>query len=258
MTRAMTLGIVALSLAAACGDTTAGRVCQPGDNTVCGDGFQCMTFCDKDTGPESICTPSFGKEAGDTFANEALIDDKVTFGQLGNTRVFDKNLRIEVTNVKGVALPLVEEVHGDLTVTGTDVECLSMPRLKTVDGILTLESNKSLVRAELDAVERAAGLVVTGNASVARLIVPSLTSLAGDADVSRNALLDAVDLASLRSVGGDLVMQDNSLSHLHLDALADVAGCVEVEFDAGACTTPALLAGTSCSSADVLARGTCD
>ncbi len=240
----------------ACGDTTAGKLCQPGDATVCGDGFQCLTFCDAATGPQSVCTPSFGSEAGDDFDNEALIDDKVTFGQLGNVRVFDGNLRIELSGVKGVALPLVEEVHGNLSVVGTDIECLSLPRLKTVDGRLTLELNEKLERNELASLQTAGDVIVTDNPALAELLWTSASRFAGDVVIDGNTSLDIVNFGSLQTVGGDFALRGDNLRQLHIDVLEDVAGCVDVEFAAGACAVPPALDGVTCCDA-TLRRDDC-
>lgn len=239
---------VAVLAGADCGDTIAGKLCQPGDKSVCGEGFQCMTFCDAAGGPESICTPSFGAEAGESFANEALIDDKVTFGQLGNVRIFEKDLRIEAKGVRGIALPLVEEVHGNLSITGTDIECISLPRLNTVDGVFTIDLNAKLVKNEIDSLETAGGLVVTDNEKLAEMLLTSALSFGGDVIIDRNKALDFVNLESLQSVQGNFTMRSNTLSQLHLDVLDQVTGCVDIELDPGTCNAnePPALDGASC------------
>jgi hypothetical protein len=243
MTRAL---VVVVALAAACGDTTAGKLCQPGDPDVCGEGFQCLTFCDAVGGPQSVCTPSFGAEVTTSFPDEALIDDKVSFGQLGNARRFEKNLRIEITGVKGVALPRVEEVVENLSVVATDVECLSLPRLVAVGGTLTIDLNGSLLRAELGSLQTAGGIVVTDNGALPRLLLTSATSVAGDVIVERNAALSLVNLESVRTVGGDLRASGPVLRRVDLDVLAAVDGCVDVELAAGNCATPPELDGVAC------------
>jgi hypothetical protein len=244
-----------VALATSCGDTTAGKLCQPGDPTVCGDGFQCLTFCDADGGPQSICTPSFGAEAGDTFADEALIDGKVSFGELGNVRRFEKNLRIEVDGLKGVALPLVEEVVGDLAVVGTDIECLSLARLITVGGVLTIDRNDQLQKTELASLRNAGGLVVTDNALVSSLLLTSTTAIGGDVIVERNRSLAHVNLESLQTVDGAFTLRDDALSTVDLDVLDAVSGCVEVGYEQGKCATPPALAAVACCDDDLRRDG---
>lgn len=254
--RIVSLCCTALVCVSACADTPVGTRCQPGDREFCGEGFQCLTFCDATTGPESICTPSFGAEAGDTFPNEGLIDTKPAFGELGNVRRFEQNLRIEIQDVKGVALPLVEEVAGNLSIVATNkLECLSLPRLTTVGGVITIDLNEELVTNDLGALEAAGGLIVTDNPKIEEMVWSSVTSFAGDVIVSRNRALHFMNMESLTRVDGDFIITNNAIDRLDLDVLGEVSLCVDVAYDAGACSEPPALADVECCNAAVRRSG---
>ncbi len=260
--------VVVACAAAACGDTNAGRVCQPGDPAFCGDGLQCLTFCDKDTGPQSICTPSFGAEVHGTFDATGLIADRVSFGELGNVTTFAGDLAVEIKGVKGVALPLVEEVQGDLTIVGTDLECLSMPKLRRVGGLVKIDGNASLVRDELGKLanvgaarpapigEGEPSIIVTANALLPEVNWPSLADVAGGGiDVEDNDRLARIDFPQLAHVAGDVVLAGDRLERADLAALTGVDGCVHVAYaddtscaDATDGTVDPALGGACCAS----------
>jgi hypothetical protein len=227
--------VVVVALASACGDTNAGRLCEPGDATFCGTGFQCLTFCDAASEPQSICTPSFGAEAGPTFSDEALIDGKPAFGQLGNVKHFTRDLRIVITGVKGVVLPLLEDVAGNIDVVGTDVECLAFPRLTNVAGAITIDKNAHLVKTELDALTTTHDLVVTNDVSLPTAQLPSLTSIAGD----------------LTFTG------DTAFTTLSAPLLTTVGACIDVDFTSGTCALPPRLTNAACCSTapEIIAGG---
>jgi hypothetical protein len=247
--------VVALALAAACAEPPAGRPCQPGDDAFCGEGFQCLTFCDAAGGPDSICTPSFGVPAGDEWSDQGLIDGKTAFGELGNVKRFARDLRIEIREVKGVALPRLEEVEENLSIVATDLECLSLPRLTRVGGVVTIDLNDALARIEIAALETAGGLIVTDNRVLPELLPTALVDVAGDVVIERNRAVSLINLESLATVGGDLTAAGAGLRRVDLDVLGRVDGCVRIDFADG-CAEPPALDGTTCCG-DVLRGGTC-
>jgi hypothetical protein len=105
---------------------------------------------------------------------------------------------------------------------GTGVQCLSMPRLVSVGGTLTIDANPVVVRSEIESLESAGGIVVTGNAAL-----PSL------------------ELSSLRTINGELTVRDNAaLKSIVMESLTTVTGCIDVS--TAQCTEPPNLANASC------------
>ena len=46
--RGVNVVVVAVAaLTISCDDGAVGKQCQPGDTAFCGDGYQCLSFCDK-------------------------------------------------------------------------------------------------------------------------------------------------------------------------------------------------------------------
>src|SRR6185503_7283733 len=91
-------------------------------------------------------------------------------------------------DMKGVSLPLLEEVSGDLIVTGTALECLSMPQLNRVGRTLVIDDNDSLARTDV------AALVDVGLAADAEGTSPAVA-------VKDNGALQELNLNALRHIG---------------------------------------------------------
>ena len=105
MNRAALLTLLALGLSCgawACVESPLGRACQPGDDASCGAGYQCLTYCGAAAQSESICAPSLGRPAGDTFDNEALVDSRSSFGELANVRHMSRSLTLDIADVQGL------------------------------------------------------------------------------------------------------------------------------------------------------------
>ncbi len=215
---------VGVFVVGSCAVSPVGKLCQPGDDAFCGEGYTCLTFCDGESGPESICAPAFGAPAGDDFANEAFVDGRVSFGELANVRHMQRSLRIEIADSLGVAFPLLEDVAGDLTIIGSGVECVSFPRLRQVGGLMTVDLNDALSVIEVQGVQSVGGLLVSDNGRLANFVMPQLTIAgAGGVIVEDNALLAEVNLETLTQVDGPLTVVGPALTVIDLDLL--VSAC---------------------------------
>lgn len=232
-----------------------GQLCLPGDTETCGKGYQCLTFCSAEAAPggelpapQSICAPAFGDPATGTLDAEVVISSRANFGQVANVREITQTLRVEIAGVAGVALPLLERIGGDLTIVASDVQCLSMPRLVSVGGIVTIDSNGDLARVDMPSLSEADGLQVQDNTALAGLAFPSLTILHADRIhvIEENALVD-FDLERLAVVGGTLRVRGAEI--VSIDGFE--RGCLDVDrFDPQAvCPSPLGGTGPQCNAA---------
>jgi hypothetical protein len=118
-------------------------------------------------------------------------------------------------------------ISGNLSITGTELTEISLPRLTRVDGFLSIWGSPGLTRASL----------------------PQLARVGGFAEVSFNPTLASVDLARLASINDrelassfDLAIRDNALTSCEASALAErladngFHGTAQIEGDGSGCT----------------------
>ena len=97
-------------------------------------------------------------------------------------------------------------VDGNLSLTGNDLGVVDLPRLRNVEGFLTVWGNPALTRASFPALERIGGyLDVSSNAALDRLELPALAS------VNERALVAA----------HDVLIRDNALAACQTDAIRE-------------------------------------
>jgi hypothetical protein len=97
-------------------------------------------------------------------------------------------------------------IAGNLSLTGNDLLVVDLPRLKGVEGFLTVWGNPALTRASFRTLEKIGGyLDVSSNAALATLELPALGS------VNERALV----------VTNDVVIRDNALPACQTDAIRE-------------------------------------
>ncbi|KAJ2900629.1 hypothetical protein MKZ38_002288 [Zalerion maritima] len=109
---------------------------------------------------------------------------------------------------------------------------LDLPLLASVQGVLTIDSNRGLKDVNIDKLEQVGGLVVTGNA-IGLFVVPELTTVDGDVHIEGN-YLRRVTAPKLTTVGGDLIIKGSgNLSEIEIPSLETVTGSIILRAQAG-------------------------
>lgn len=153
---------------------------------------------------------------GNTLSRDVSISQAGELDALAPVIAINGSLTISGTSLLSVALPALQHVDGDLTISNNGrLATLDLPQLRAVAGSLTLAGDAvATIHAPL--LHRLGGLAITGDGSLHDLAAFSaLAEVTGDVQVTGNAALTAIDLPTARA-GGKLVIQDDpALTTLH-------------------------------------------
>ena len=156
---------------------------------------------------------------GDLLASTAPVDLCPT------TRWVTGDLSIDADDA---GLDCLCGVGGDLLIG--EVESVDLPALSTLRGELILQSNPTLVRLGLEALERSGRVRVRDNPVLEEVDIGSLAQVGGSFIIRENPALTGLDLGGLAVVEGPIeVSQNASLAQLQTPrSLVDHADAIEI------------------------------
>jgi hypothetical protein len=149
-------------------------------------------------------------ECGSVLSRSVVIRTPADAAVLAGIAIIDGSLSVTGTDLTELELPRLVQVRGALEIENDDsLVRVAMPALQAVDAELTLAGNPRLTALEMPALQRVGGLTVDGNAALPDLNgVAELNSVVHDLTITGNGALGSADLAVTR-VGGALTIVGN-------------------------------------------------
>lgn len=148
---------------------------------------------------------------GDAMARDVVIRTPDDAAALANIATITGSLTVAGSPLTALALPRLVQVRGavDLRDNPALVE-VRMPALQAVEAGFVLARHPQLTTVELPALHRTGTLQIDGNTALPDLSgLPSLRSVAGDLRITGNDALSSIDLPEIR-VAGALIADDNA------------------------------------------------
>lgn len=158
-----------------------------------------------------------------------LEDDEVEQREVACGEVASRDLAVHDA-AEMAALAGITVMTGSLTVDGTALGELVLPRLVQVYGAIEVKDNAALVRVSLPALQSVDGrLVLAQDPALTAIEVPRLRQLGGLVLDGDPALRDLGALAALREVAGDVqITHDDALAELTL-AIGRIGGGLTID-----------------------------
>ncbi|HEU4732716.1 MAG TPA: hypothetical protein VFT22_32695 [Kofleriaceae bacterium] len=152
--------------------------------------------------------------------NSKLTDlKKLSFETAATGILIDGNAQLTTLDALGLDEPRLEEVDGDLAITGNGaLAALPLANLTKVTGAVTISSNAKLKTVDLSKLATTGPVEVADNPQLTQLTGFAATTISGDLAIRGNAALTTLGtMSALYRVTGNLTIADNA-------ALTNLAG----------------------------------
>ncbi len=127
--------------------------------------------------------------------------------------------------------PRLAEVLGNVNISGTRIESLTLPNLATIGGSMEVKSNSILQAISLPELTHVKGaLSIEDNPEVTNISTPSLLDTTGPLEVARNSKLAVLEMTQLQGVAGKLRISGSPLRTVDLSSLKEVTASDQVEY----------------------------
>jgi hypothetical protein len=147
---------------------------------------------------------------GDELARDVAIQSAADAAALANIAVIDGSLTVDGTALAELALPRLVQIRGAVVIVHDDqLAAISLPALQAIDGGFVVEHDPELASLDLPALRRTGGLSVVGDAQLADLAdLAQLAEVRGDVRIADNERLGRAGLP-LRRIDGSLTIEGN-------------------------------------------------
>jgi hypothetical protein len=223
--------------AATGGVATGGAIGSGGEPTATG-GAPEPTDCPELVGPE----PDL--DDGGVYDGDLVIGSSAELEALGTYSVITGNLTIGGSGTPGgatiqeVDLSHLREVGKDLTIRGTGLTDLELPRLERVTGQLWVSLNLELLEVRMPELASVQDLYLDTDTKLVRSEFPKLEEVSGTLYIHRNIELVSWGLDALHSVGSVTITANASLPQCLVDAFNENTGMMASSEATGAGSPP--------------------
>jgi hypothetical protein len=149
-------------------------------------------------------------ECGSELARAVVVRTVADATALAGITIIDGSLTVTGTELTELSLPRLVQIRGALDIADNDsLVRVALPALQSVDDELTLAHNGQLAALELPGLNRVASLIIDRNAGLPDLTgLPALTTVAREVRISSNEGLVSADL-SITRIGDALTIVGN-------------------------------------------------
>ena len=237
---AVAVAVVVVAASVSCAAASFGKICVPADDNPCGDGLQCVSFCDGET-VTSICVDSPATDQPAQVA-AATVSSAADVAHLAHASVVSGDVNVAAHTLSGVALSVLATIGGGLRVATNNgaLTCAAFDALTSVTGDVVVDDNAKLATLTAPLLHDVHGLQLSGGSSLAELALNSVVAVgAGGVVINGGDGLKRLKLESLERVDGPLVITGSAYDDVGIDRLQCVSQ-PSPRLDAATCAAASL------------------
>ena len=133
-----------------------------------------------------------------------------------------------------ISLPVLENVDGDVFISGSNLTTVVLPALANVGGTVDISGHQSLPTLSLPGLASAGSVNIRNNVALTSILLPVLVSLEANFSIGQNfALTSLLVSPTLVNVGGSVDISNNfALTSIEFPGLASVGQGVDIQGNA--------------------------